>query len=260
LNLFGDANITVLGNQYDNHIVGNRGSNTIQGGNGNDLIFTGGGADKVYGGQGNDKLVASSASSEFVDPTTANKNAALLSGGAGNDLIVDATTDGHIVNMTGGAGADKFKIAAMFEGDGPLNISAVITDLSYRASDVLDFTQIIKSNGDATALNDFKDLSAQPKASYAAGSYTFFLSSGELLSTATNTSQLDMDDKPTVGVSGTVTVAMTTLANVVGTSTTPGALDLTGGNTAYLDLFGDSASSELSKLIPLIEHNMFDLK
>jgi hypothetical protein len=249
LNLFGDANITVLGNQYDNHIVGNRGSNTLQGGDGNDLIFTGGGADKVYGGQGDDKLVATSSNSDFVDPTTANLNPALLSGGVGNDLLLNTTVDGHKVNMTGGTGADIFKFGALFASNGQLNVNAVITDLSQRTGDELDFTQILTSNAQSVALADI--VGERP---YAAGNYNFNLSANDLLSTVTHTGQDGVTTQSTVDVSGSVQVAMTTLSNVTK------ALDLTEGTTVYHDLFGDSASSELSKLIPLIEHNMFDLK
>jgi hypothetical protein len=159
-------------------------------------------------------------------------------------LLIDTTTDGHKVNMTGGTGADTFKVGALAADNGPLNVNAVITDLSQRTGDVLDFTQILTSNAQSVTSADI--VGARP---YAAGNYTFDLSAADLLSSATHTTQAGVTTPSTVDVSGTVQVAMTTLSNVAS------ALHLSGGTTVYHDLFGDSPSSELSKLIPIIEHN-----
>jgi VCBS repeat-containing protein len=244
LNLLGDANISVLGNQYDNHIVGNRGNNTIQGGDGDDVIATSGGVDRVYGGNGNDTLIATSGANDSTIST-----AAVLSGGAGNDTLIDATTDGHKVNMTGGTGADTFKVGGLSSDNGPVNVNAVITDMSARSGDVLDFTQILTSaSAHATAAN-FNSTNT----SYTGGNFNYNLSAGNFLTTATQQDAAGVAHDTTVGLTGNVQVFMTTTTNVNNALQLATAANT--GSTVHHDVFGDSVTSEILRLIPILEHN-----
>jgi hypothetical protein len=77
--------------------------------------------------------------------------AALLNGGSGDDLLIAATTDGSRIDMTGGAGADTFKVAALSADNGALKLNVIVKDLNYQGGDDLDFTQIMKGANAATA-------------------------------------------------------------------------------------------------------------
>jgi len=265
LNLLGDANISVLGNQYDNHIAGNLGNNTIQGGDGNDVISTGGGVDRIYGGLGNDTLIATSG---LNDPTkTSQSNAAVLNGGAGNDTLIDATTDGHWVKLTGGTDADTFKVGGLSSDNGAVNVNAIITDLSARSGDILDFTQVLKSSTTHVGASDFNSSNT----SYSGGNFNFNFSAGNFLTTASHTDTSGVAQDGAVALTGNVQVYMTTVTNVLGTSTTAGALQLAtpaiaanganpavaanNGTTVHHDVFGDSVTSEMLRLMPIMEHN-----
>jgi hypothetical protein len=256
--LLGDANINVNGNQHNNFIVGNRGNNIIQGGDGNDVIDTAGGADRIFGGLGNDTLVASSVRTGFTDSTVA--TAAVLNGGAGNDLLVNATTDAHLVRMTGGADADVFKFAGMSNDNGAVRLNAVITDLSARSNDDLDFTQILKAGAQVTAAN-------QLTAGYSGGNLTYnFASTGNFSTSASDThATTGAEVLSTVGLTGSVQVYMTTTSNVANALVlaTPAVTNALGevttaannGTTVHQDIFGSSVTSEMLKLIPMIDHN-----
>jgi len=235
--LMGNANINVNGNQLDNVIVGNHGNNTIFGNDGNDNITTGGGADMVYGGSGNDILLAQNGSA--IGST-------LLSGGAGNDLLIDATTDNARVVMTGGTGADTFKVGSLSSDNGNLALQAVITDLSARNGDHLDFSQLL--NG-ADAQVSAADVTRA--GSYIGGNEVYNFSSA--LSYASTSSHIDATGLVTqtqVDVRGTVQVNMTTVSNV------NSALVVGLTDTVAQDVYGAaSLSSEIQKLVPLYEHN-----
>jgi len=255
LTLLGTADITVVGNGYDNVIIGNRGENVIYGLDGNDIITTGGGVDSVYGGTGNDLLVSQKGGS----------GATLLSGGSGDDLLVAATTDGSELIMTGGMGADTFKVAALSKN---LNLKATIADLSARQGDDLDFTQLIDNGGARVDANDL--WVGSPKiANYSGGDLIFSL----------GTSNIDLGIKSTttsggpVNVDGTLKVSMTTQSNVQNAQvfqseywlpgSTTDVQPLAGGRTVNQtvsqDLFQGlatgvgSASDELTKLMPLFQ-------
>jgi hypothetical protein len=245
--LLGDANINVNGNQWDNHIIGNRGNNIIHGSDGNDLIDSAGGNDLIYGDAGNDLLIASSAHAGFVDPTTSTNGVALLSGGAGNDKLIDTTTDGHKVTMTGGLGADVFKIGGLASDNGDVNVRATISDLSARSGDMLDFTQILTSSADAsTAL--------QTASSYSAGNLNISLAG--LHTTAVDTNAVTGDAiHGFVNLSGSVQVAMTTATSFNSTPHLTGAA-AASATDVHTDIFGSgSVSSEIAKLMPILEHN-----
>jgi Ca2+-binding RTX toxin-like protein len=246
----------VTGNQHNNYIVGNRGNNIIQGGDGNDVIDTAGGADKIYGGLGNDTLIASSVRDGFTDSTVA--TAAVLNGGAGSDLLINTTTDLHKVNMTGGADADVFKFAGMSNDNGALRLNAVITDLSARSGDDLDFTQILK----ATARVTSADLSA----TYSGGNLTYnFASGSNFAATASDTTTAGAEVLSSVGLTGSVQIYMTTTSNVANALVlaTPAVTDALGavttpannGTTVHQDIFGSTVTDELLKLMPMFDHN-----
>jgi Ca2+-binding RTX toxin-like protein len=254
--LLGDANINVNGNQHNNFVVGNRGNNIIQGGDGNDVIATGGGADKIYGGLGSDTLIATSVRAGFLDSTV--NTAALLSGGAGNDLLINSTTDSHKVNMTGGADADVFKFAGLSEDNGALSLSAVITDLSARSGDDLDFTQILKANVQVTNAN-------QLSATYSGGNLTYnFASTANFSTSSSDTTINGAEVLDLVGLTGSVQVYMTTTSNAASAlvlatpEVTSGATVVTpanNGTTAHQDVFGGSLSAEMLKLMPMFDQN-----
>jgi hypothetical protein len=257
--LLGDANINVNGNQHNNFVVGNRGNNIIQGGDGNDVIATGGGADKIYGGLGNDTLIATSVRAGFIDSTV--NTAALLSGGAGNDLLINSTTDSHKVNMTGGADADVFKFAGLSKDNGALSLSAVITDLSARSGDDLDFTQILKG----TTTTAPKVTNADLSATYSGGNLTYNFATGNFSATASDTNAMTgAEVLDSVGLSGSVQVYMTTTSNASSalvlatpevTNGTTVVTPANNGSTAHQDVFGGSLSAEMLKLMPMFDQN-----
>jgi Ca2+-binding RTX toxin-like protein len=254
--LLGDANINVNGNQHNNFIVGNRGNNIIQGGDGNDVIDTAGGADRIFGGLGNDTLVASSVRTGFTDSTVA--TAAVLNGGAGSDLLVNTTTDAHLVRMTGGADADVFKFAGMSKDNGDVRLNAVITDLSARSNDDLDFTQILKASTQVTS-------ASQLAATYSGGNLTYNFASAFSTSASDTDATSGAEVLSTVGLTGSVQVYMTTTSNVANALVlaTPEVTNAQGqvttpannGTTVHQDIFGSSVTSEMLKLIPMIDHN-----
>jgi hypothetical protein len=247
--LLGDANMNVLGNALDNVIVGNRGDNVVMAGDGDDVVSTGGGSDKIYGEMGNDLLVADRGVTGEI---------ALISGGAGNDLLVAATTGQAAglaarVVMTGGTGGDTFKVGSLDAGNGNLSLNAVINDLSARAGDDLDLSQVLNAAGNSAAL-------AELNKTYASGNQTFNFS---------NQVVSHVDGSPTaalVDLIGQLRVEMTTESNVAtafvnpGETTQPLSPLTTLGQNVSTDV-GDAltsaltGASEVAKLLPLFEHN-----
>jgi Ca2+-binding RTX toxin-like protein len=236
--LMGNANINVNGNQLDNVIVGNHGNNMILGNDGNDIVTTGGGADMVYGGNGSDTLIAQSGSA---------LGSTLLSGGAGNDLLIDATTDNARVVMTGGIGADTFKVGSLSSDNGALALNAVITDLSARNGDHLDFSQLLNGSGAPVSVAD-----VSKAASYVGGNEVYNFSNAlNYSSTSDHVDALGNVTATQVLVHGSVTVNMTTVSNVTN------ALVVGATDTVAQDIYGSAStlSSETQKLVPLFEHN-----
>jgi hypothetical protein len=244
--LMGNANINVNGNQMDNMIVGNRGNNLILGNDGNDKITTGGGADMVYGGNGSDTLVAQKGSA---------LGSTLLSGGAGNDLLIVATTDNARVVMTGGVGADTFKVGSLAFDNGNLALNAVITDLSARNGDDLDFTQLLNAQGAAVSAADLMTKAA----TYSGGNEVFnFTNALGYKSISTDVSDTGEQVAETVNVRGTVTVNMTTVSNVNNALVVKQEGQV--HKTVAQDVYGtdSSLSAETQKLVPLFEHRPLD--
>jgi len=248
--LLGDADMTVIGNSLNNVIVGNRGDNTVYGGDGNDIVSTGGGSDQIFGEMGDDLLVADRGASGQT---------ALLSGGAGNDLLVAATTGATAakVVMTGGTGGDTFKVGSLASGNGALNLDVVINDLSARAGDDLDLSQVIlAATGQSVTLADLSK-------NYVSGNQTFTFAS------ATQDVKSAVDGTTTAALAdlmGTLRVEMTTETNVATAFVNPGetsqplsvltalgqgaATDVVNAMTSSL-----SSAAEVNKLLPLFEHN-----
>jgi hypothetical protein len=262
--LLGNANVTVNGNELANVIGGNRGDNKLYGFGGADLMDAGGGSDQVYGGAGNDVLVAQSGAG-----ATSGK-ASLLNGGSGDDLLIAATTDGSRIDMTGGAGADTFKVAALSADNGALKLNVIVKDLNYQGGDDLDFTQIMKGSRAATA----SDLAYSTPNS--TPTYTFGNTAG-FKSTATDIGTEGQETGSTVGVTGTVKVEKSGTTNVTNALLVKGetgqdvADGRAVGSTAAADIYHQgsvaaaldpaasshqgSIASELSYLVPLFEHN-----
>jgi hypothetical protein len=243
--LLGNADMKVVGNALANVIVGNRGDNTIWAGDGNDVVSTGGGDDRIFGDAGNDLLVADKG---------LNAETVLLSGGAGNDLLVAATT-GHTnglaatVVMTGGTGGDTFKVGSLDAGNGNLYLNAVINDLSARAGDDLDLSQVLQA-GQAVALDDLNK-------TYASGNQIFTFNNQVVSDNGTASAAV-------VDLLGTLRVEMTTETNVAqafvaGDETTPQPLShlTVYGQSVATDVTNamTSAGAEINRLLPLFEHN-----
>jgi hypothetical protein len=245
--LMGNANINVNGNQMDNVIVGNRGNNLILGNDGNDKITTGGGADMVYGGIGNDTLVAQSGSAS---------GSTLLNGGAGNDLLIVATTDNARVVMTGGVGEDTFKVGSLASDNGNLALNAVITDLSARNGDHLDFSQLLNSSGAAVSKAE-----AFQADTYSGGNLVFnFTNALNFKSTSTDVNAVGELIDTIVNVRGSVTVNMTTVSNVENALEVKDSVPGKVHKTIAQDVYGtdSSMSAEIQKLVPLFERNPID--
>jgi 3D (Asp-Asp-Asp) domain-containing protein len=248
LTLMGTADMNVVGNQLDNVIIGNHGSNTIHGMNGNDVIDAGGGADQLFGDGGNDTLIVQSGK---VGSST------LISGGAGDDTLIDATTDGSAVNMTGGSGKDTFMVGSLSSDNGSVHINALITDLSQRSGDVLDFSHLVNASG--TAITAGNAVASSLTSTYSGGDMVYNFGSG--VNTVSDHANADGTLTATqVNLTGTLDVYMTTASNatsalVYANSTQP-VQSPTLGHTVAQDIYSQaSVASELTTLVPLLEHN-----
>jgi hypothetical protein len=158
--------------------------------------------------------------------------------------------------MTGGADADVFKFAGMSKDNGDVRLNAVITDLSARSGDDLDFTQILKASTQVTS-------ASQLAATYSGGNLTYNFASAFSTSASDTDATSGAEVLSTVGLTGSVQVYMTTTSNVAnalvlatpevtaGQVTTPA----NNGTTVHQDIFGSSVTSEMLKLIPMIDHN-----
>ena len=86
LQLYGNADDIITGQNYSERINGSRGHDTIYGEGGNDILRGGKDDDLLFGGHGNDSLFGDN-NKDFID------------GGPGND------------QLTGGLGADLFRLS-----------------------------------------------------------------------------------------------------------------------------------------------------
>jgi len=137
-------------------------------------------------------------------------------------------------------------------------LNAVITDLSARSNDDLDFTQILKAGAHVTAAN-------QLTAGYSGGNLTYnFASTGNFSTSASDTDvNTGAEVLSSVGLTGSVQVYMTTTSNVANAlvlatpEVTAGQVTTAANNgtTVHQDIFGSSVTSEMLKLIPMIDHN-----
>lgn len=90
----GTADLSLSGNELDNHLIGNSGNSVLYGLAGNDTLVGGAGNDTLWGGDSDDILVAG-----VGDDTLYGENGNdSLDGGEGSD------------NMTGGAGDDVYYV------------------------------------------------------------------------------------------------------------------------------------------------------
>ena len=179
----------------------------------------------------------------------------LLSGGAGNDLLIVATTDNARVVMTGGVGADTFKVGSLAFDNGNLALNAVITDLSARNGDDLDFTQLLNAQGAAVSAADLMTKAA----TYSGGNEVFnFTNALGYKSISTDVSDKGEQVAETVNVRGTVTVNMTTVSNVEKALVVKQEGQV--HKTVAQDVYGtdSSLSAETQKLVPLFEHRPLD--
>lgn len=158
------ANINGKGGLDD--IFGSDFADSIRGGAGNDFIFGGAGNDTVYGDNGNDQINADDGSDRVF-------------GGAGNDTIHSLfgpdtdkdTIDGgdgkdvlefdSFTTVTGGAGADVFRMFPSIRQDVPVPIkNVVITDFqdgidkfAIQTFGFYDFSHVTTQRVDADTVN-----------------------------------------------------------------------------------------------------------
>jgi len=139
-----------------------------------------------------------------------------------------------------------------------LGLNAVITDLSARSGDDLDFTQILKANVQVTNAN-------QLSATYSGGNLTYNFATGNFSATASDTNAITgAEVSGSVGLTGSVQVYMTTTSNAASalvlatpevTNGTTVVTPANNGSTAHQDVFGGSLSAEMLKLMPMFDQN-----
>lgn len=115
-----DAGAILSGGAGGDTLIGGAGNDTLDGGDGDDLLIGGNGDDLLIGGRGHDTL----------------------DGGAGNDTLVFGPGD----LATGGAGADRFVVAALQPGGGSAPAGhperSTITDFDPENGDRIDFSRL----------------------------------------------------------------------------------------------------------------------
>lgn len=145
--ILGDAGDNIIyGGDTSDWIIGLDGNDTLRGGRGNDLIEGGAGNDLIEGQRGNNTLDGGDGN----DTIHSGRQDSTLLGGAGDDLLIaDLLSHGDHL-LTGGAGADTFRVINATTGTG----SATITDFEL-GIDTLDLAgaavaQVVASTTGAT--------------------------------------------------------------------------------------------------------------
>ncbi len=123
--LSGTANLTGIGNAYNNSLTGNAGANTLFGGDGNDTLSGGEGADSLIGGLGNDSYIVDNIgdrvvelANEGIDRVTTSISYSLAGSEIENLTLsgtanLSGTGNAYGNSLTGNAGANS-----LFGGDG----------------------------------------------------------------------------------------------------------------------------------------------
>jgi Ca2+-binding RTX toxin-like protein len=105
---FKPKNVTLRGDEGNNHLVGGGGDDTLRGYDGDDLLQGGIGHDKLYGGRGNDTLMGG----EGNDYLSGSRGNDVLYGGPGNDTLFGGSGDDFLDggpgndSLDGGSGSD----------------------------------------------------------------------------------------------------------------------------------------------------------
>jgi Ca2+-binding RTX toxin-like protein len=94
------ANLTLVGNELNNHLIGSDGSDVLNGGAGDDLVAGNDGEDTLIGGEGNDRLIGG-------------PGADLMIGGAGDDMYI-VNGSGTTVVENAGEGFDTVSTTVDF--------------------------------------------------------------------------------------------------------------------------------------------------
>lgn len=100
-------------------IIGGDGNDTLRGGRGNDLLQGGAGDDLLEGQRGNNTLEGGDGN----DTLNSGRGDSTLDGGSGDDLLIaDLTSHGSHL-LTGGTGADTFRVINGITGLGHVSIA-----------------------------------------------------------------------------------------------------------------------------------------
>lgn len=109
----------LIGSDAGDWILGGDGNDTLRGGKGHDLLEGGAGDDLIYGTPGNNTLEGG----EGNDTLDAGRHSSTLAGGAGDDLLIADLYVGADHRLSGGAGADTFRLTNTGVGTGSVTIS-----------------------------------------------------------------------------------------------------------------------------------------
>ena len=148
----GIGNDTIYGGLGDDTLYGEAGIDTIDGGSGNDNIDGGADDDTVSGGIGNDTVRGGTGNdtvngNDGNDDIAGNAGINILNGGAGDDLVYLASDANARDTVTGGTGADTFRIGNSYQTFGSLAAPHVITDFNRAENDKLQLYVDYYSNG-----------------------------------------------------------------------------------------------------------------
>ncbi len=106
----GDGNDTVIGTTGNDTLRGDAGNDYLYGHDNDDLMDGGAGNDSMYGGAGNDSMYGGAGNDTLVG----NRGRDTLFGDDGDDYL-DGSQDGSMDMLTGGLGADNFRIFPVIE-------------------------------------------------------------------------------------------------------------------------------------------------
>ena len=135
INLEGNQNLSIKGNELSNELSGNSNANLIDGRLGNDRLQGGNGNDTINGGDGDDYLFGENNTFSEIAFNTSKDT---LIGDAGNDtLLGGAGAD----TLTGGAGTDTFQYNTKLDSVIGTTTHDVITDF-ISGEDFIDISSI----------------------------------------------------------------------------------------------------------------------